>query len=290
MSPPASRSRAGLDLLVTLLIPVLGRPRARSAVGYAYAVWTLLVHALRAQHGKAVLGLAWTLLVPLLFIAVYVPVIASSGISKEVERVLGAGAFGFAVYVVGGFVTWNAFSSAVQNGAASLVNNPSIVHHSPIPLSVLPLVKVLTSMVAWLTGMVFVLLFLAVAGDWPGYRVALLPVVGVLLLFFLHGLALLLSALSVFFQDVLQIVSTMLLVQFFAVPIIYLPSSLPAHLQPLMQANPLTPFLSLSHALVVPALPLSASDVSAAGAWSLGTYIVGRWVFDRLQASLPDYV
>lgn len=285
----ASPSRL-LDVSFAALSPFLGRERARRAAGYGYAVWTLLTHALRAQHGKAVLGMAWTLLVPLLFIAVYVPVMATAGISKEVERVLGPGPFGFAIYVVSGFITWNAFSHSLQAGAACLVNNPNVVHHSPIPLSVIPLVKVLTALVTWCIGIFCILAFLAAVGRWPGIRVLLLLPLLLAWALFLHGLALLLSSLAVFFQDLLQIISTLLLVQFFAVPILYLPTSLPRHLVPFMEANPLTPFLTLTHALVLPEASLTWQDIGLAVGWSIGLYFVGRWVFERLQPALPDHI
>ena len=279
-----------LDLGVGLARPILGERRAKAWVAYVYAVGTLLTYSFQTQHGRALLGMLWALLVPFLFIAVYVPVMSAFGGVQGVEHLIGSGSLAFPIYVVGGFITWNAFSLGLQNGGASLVNNSTIVHHSPIPLSILPLVKVLNGIVSWLLGIAFMVVFLTAIGRFPGVRLLILPGLLLLLTLFTHGLTLLLASLSVLFRDLLQIVQTLLMIEFFAVPLLYLPQSMPDKLQLLVQLNPLTPFMTLTHALLIPTYPVGWADLGLAAAWAVGCYLVGTFVFERTKGILPDHV
>jgi len=286
----AARPRRFLDLWVALIRPFAGEERARNAVGYAYAVTTLLVYSLHTQHGRAFLGLLWALLVPLLFIAVYVPVMSAFGPMEGVDHIIGQGSLAFPVYVVVGFVTWNAFAGGLQNAAASLVNNASVVHHSPIPLSILPLVKVLNGMVSWILAVGIMLVFLASVGRFPGIRILIFPVLLVLFTLFAQGLALLLSSLSVVFRDLLQMIQTVLMIEFFAVPLLYVPETLPEKFQLVVKLNPLTPFMNLTHAMFIREHPVGWDDLGLATAWAVGIYLLGSFVFNRLKGILPDHV
>ncbi|MCA8920783.1 MAG: ABC transporter permease [Planctomycetes bacterium] len=277
------------SLVVRLLRPLLGEKRAREFVGSNYAVATLVYYSFRTQHGKALLGLVWALLTPLLFIVVYVPVLGAMGMSASADSVLGEGRLGFPIYVVAGFVTWTAFTYGLQNGSTSLVDNPDVVHHSPIPLSILPLVKVLNGMVGLLVSGVILSIGLAFVGRFPGIRLLIFPGLLILLAMFTLGLALLCSALAVFFRDVLQILNSLLLIEFFAVPLIYLPTQIPEGYRYLLDLNPLSPFMELAHATFIRQYPISWHMLGLAVLWAVGTYAVGRLVFLRLERNIADY-
>lgn len=291
---PAARSTplklANAVLLV--LRPVLGAERARQAIGYSYAVATLLAYSLKAQYGRTVLGLIWTLLTPLLFLAVYLPLMSIwMGGATQFSDYIGSGSLAFPIYVVSGFMAWVSFTEGLQGGAASVVSNPGVVHHSPIPLSLLPLVKVLASQIGLLANSAFLVLILACAGRWPGLRLLLFPVAFGALSLFCLGLALLLSVTAAYFRDLLQILPTLLLLEFFAAPLLYVPAAIQdERIRLLMELNPMTPFLNLFRATFIPEYPLMGRDVLAALALAGLSYGVGKLTFARLRFGLADHV
>lgn len=293
----------GATLAARVARPLLGEERALRSVGRVYAVATLLYSTIVAQYGRALLGIVWALLTPLLFIAVYVPVLANmNGLKDVFPEYLGVGPLGLPLYVVSGFLLWTSVSAGLTGGASSLTDNQDVVHHSPIPLVILPLVKVLNGAVSWVLScalMAAVLAGLQLAGFdaergaefWPGWRLLLFPVITVLMVVFALGVALFCSALAVLFRDVLQILNTLLLVEFFAAPVLYLPEQFQDQglFQLQITLNPLTPLLNLTHAMFLPSYPFAWSDVGIACVWAVGAYAVGLFTFKRLEAGLADY-
>ena len=271
-----------------LLHPLVGERRANDAVSYAYATLTLLYYSLQSQYSRALLGLFWLLITPFLFLAVYLPIIGTLEI-EGAEAVVGSGKFAFPIYVIFGFLTYTSFSEGFANGAASLVANPGVLQHSPIPLSILPLVKVLSALVAFTISSSLMIVFLIAVGDFPGLSLLLLPPTLLLFGLFLLGTSPLLSGIAVIFRDLLQVVSTLLLIEFFAAPIFYLPNSMSGLTQVVVDLNPLTPFLGLVRATFMKDYAFVWRDLGFAAGWACFVMVAGIIVFRRLEQRLADY-
>jgi ABC-type polysaccharide/polyol phosphate export permease len=275
--------------VAAILGSVVGRARAREAVGWTYAVLTLIAYSIQTQYARALFGVLWTLIAPALLIAVYLPVLTVNGPDPDQHLFLPEGRLAFPIYVVIGFLVYGGFSQALQNGASSLVANPDVVHHSPIPLSILPLVKVAQAIVGLVLSLTIVGVLIVATGASPGARVLLLG--PALLALFLEtlGLALLLSVLSVLFRDVLHILSALLLVEFFAIPLVYLPSKVTGLSGLVVALNPLTPILNLFRASLIATYPFAWRDLGLAAAWSIGALVLGKLVFRRLLPAAVEH-
>lgn len=269
-----------------VLAPRLGQVRARELIGRSYAVCTMIYYSVRAQHARTALGLLWAVLTPLLFLAVYLPlftyVFNARTPGAESDRLA------FPIYVIVGFLAWTAFSEGLNNGATSLIYNPSVVRHSPAPPATLPLVKVASSFVGFVLSSLLTLAVIVALGRWPGWRLLVAPVAGALLFGFTWGLALLAAAVATHVRDALQVLSTILVVEFFACPLIYQVEMVPPHLRHWIQLNPFTPFLNLVRGAFIPAAPLEAADFILAAAWTALAIGAGRAVFRRLEPGFAD--
>ncbi len=289
--PPSHQPRAVrfAGLVASLLAPILGRARARETVGWTYAVLTLIAYSIQTQYARAIFGVLWTLIAPALLIAVYLPILTANGTDPAWEALLGGGRLAFPIYVVIGFLVYGAFCQALQNGAASLVQNPDVVHHSPIPLSILPLVKVAQALVGLVFSLTIIGVLIVATSGWPGARLLLLVPAMLALFLVTLGFALLLSALAGIFRDVLPILSALLLVEFFAVPLVYLPGKIQGLYAIMMQANPLTPLLNLFRAGLIPSYPWHWLDLGLAAAWSLSVLLAGKLLFRRLLPAVVEH-
>jgi ABC-2 type transport system permease protein len=272
-----------------ILVPFLGRARARETVGWTYAVLTLIGYSIQTQYSRAIFGVLWTLIAPALLIAIYLPALTVNGPDPAWVPLLGEGRLAFPIYVMIGFLVYGGFCQAIQNGASSLVSSPEVVHHSPIPLSILPLVKVAQALVGLILSLAVVGMLIVATNGWPGTRVFLLipALLGTFLVTL--GFALFLSVLAVLFRDVLHMLSALLLVEFFAVPLVYLPSKFGGIHATIIQANPLTPLLNLFRAGLLPSYPWSWLDLGLAAAWSLPALLVGKLMFRRLLPSVVEH-
>lgn len=274
-------------LVVSLASPVLGEARAKRSVARVYAIIYLVFFYLSAQYARAVLGLLWIALSPILFLAVYLPVMTyvfKASLPGE------TGPWDYALFIVAGFLPWSAFADGFGQGTASLANNAAIVRHSPTPPGTLPLVKVSVAFAGLLAGLLTFVVLLTVLGRFPGVRLILLPVSVGLLYVFTLGLAWLFAALAVYVRDILQLVPSLLLVEFFACPVVYSPRSDMGPIAPFIQWNPLTPFLALFRAALAPTAAFAWQDLVVACVWAGGSFLLGTIVFRRLQDGLADAV
>jgi ABC-type polysaccharide/polyol phosphate export permease len=244
---------------------------------------------LKARYRGSVLGFLWSLANPLLLLGVYTFVF-SLVFQPRVE-----GQSPYPVFLVCGLFPWVWVSSSLLEATTSLTSNAGLIRRSVFPVELLPLVPVLANLVNFLLSVPILVLALVAArslgepvgGPW----IVLLPLVILVHLPFVSGLALALAALAVHFKDVRDIVANLLTLGFFLTPIIYSIDALPhPALRALIQWNPLTPFVLAYQDVLfrgrAPEPPVVAGMVVAAAvAWTLGA-----WVFDRLSDTLIEAV
>jgi ABC-2 type transport system permease protein len=134
-----------------------------------------------------------------------------------------------------------------------------------------------------------VLVFVLATGVEPRWQWLLFPLALGVLVVFVSGVSMLLSALYVRFRDIKPIWEVVLQASFYATPILYVVDTLPTEtLRQLMMLSPLAAlFTQVRHTFIDPAAP-SAHDV--AGSWLLllvpvgivvGLFVLGFWVFNR---------
>lgn len=285
--PPRSLGARAALALVRALAPIAGEPRAQWLVGRAYALIYLVRYYLSTQYAKASLGVLWVALAPLLLIAVYLPIF----LFVFPTRLPGRGStLDYALFCLVGLMAWAVVQDALGQGAGSLVWNASIVRHAPTPPIMLPIVKVLGSFAGLALGLVVLVVVLAVTGRAPGARLVALPLAFGLLFAFLLGAVLVLAIASAYVRDTLQILPTVLSIEFFAAPILYPLESTSGMMRFAIGMNPLSPYLGLLRAAILPWHELAWADVGLATAWAAAALLVGIRMFRRLEGGLGDVV
>lgn len=253
-------------------------------------LFTLTARELKARYRGSVLGYFWSLVNPLLLLAVY-----SFVFGFVFRRPVGSGAEPYALFLITGLFPWIWASASLLEGAMSLVTNAGLLKKAVFPVEVLPAVAVAAN----LAHFVFALPIVAgalVVGRFAGYPVGgwaalLLPAVVALQVPMLTGLALGLAALNVHFKDVRDLLANLLTLLFFVAPIIYPLEAVGIRaLRGLVLANPFTPFVLAYQET------LFAGQVPGVGLWaqmaavSLVTWIAGAWLFGRLRDTLVEAV
>jgi len=156
------------------------------------------------------------------------------------------------------------------------------------PAEVLPVVTVVANLVHFLFGLPILLAFLV----WKGrlsWSALLLPLPLLIQLVFTLGLALFVSALTVHFRDIQNILSHVLHLWFFATPVLYAyPEAGPMHT--LLRLNPMTHVIvayqeALFYGAVVHWHGLALAAVAAVLAFAAGSFL-----FERLRDTLAEEV
>jgi ABC-2 type transport system permease protein len=108
------------------------RLRARELYGYREILWNLVRKELKVKYTASVLGAVWSLLNPIVFLAVF----------TFVTKVLKGGIEPYAPFLLSGLLAWNLFSVALSNGAQSVIANANLVKKVYFPREILPLATV----------------------------------------------------------------------------------------------------------------------------------------------------
>ena len=109
------------------------RPVARVRELYAYReiLLNLVRKELKVKYTASVLGAVWSILNPIVFLAVFTFVV----------KVLGNATPHYPVFLLSGLLAWNLFSVAVGNGTRCVIDNGNLVKKVAFPREILPLVR-----------------------------------------------------------------------------------------------------------------------------------------------------
>ena len=267
--------------------PVLaldGRPApVRTLLGDLVRARGLLVMLARqdfaARYRSASLGLAWTVLLPLLQGAVLALVFTRVVKVSTTEP--------YAGFVLVGMATWGYLNGSLSAGSTSIVDGGALATKLYFPRLVLPAVASVSGLVGYgLSLLVAVVVALSQTGE-VSVQLLLLPAVMALACAFVTALSALTALLHVWFRDVRYLVTALLLVAFYATPVIY-PLSLTGSLRPVVLANPATGLLQLTRWCVFGRADSVGASLAVTVAWTLGLAVVTVAAYCRHDRTACD--
>ena len=172
---------------------------------------------LKVKYTRSALGAAWSMLNPVLYLAVFSFVFAFVLPSKMPA---------FPVYLLSGLVAWNMFSGSLTLAVRSVIDNTSLVKKVYFPKEILPLSSVGTSLVDFALQAVVLVVFMVIFGyAFLGVNTLLFPLAVVALVMFTTAMSLWVAGLNVTYRDTQHLLSLTLLAWFWLTPIVY-PSAL----------------------------------------------------------------
>jgi ABC-2 type transport system permease protein len=186
--------------------------RLRELIAHRELLVNLVRKELKVKYTASVLGAIWSLLNPVMFLAVFsfVVVVLKNRIPD------------FPVFLLSGLLAWNFLASSLQAGARSVIDNANLVKKVAFPREILPLSAIGVALVDFVLQSAVLLLFIAVSGHGVRFpEVLLYPLAIVVLLVFTSGLTFWVAALNVRYRDVGHLLNLALLVWFWATPIVY---------------------------------------------------------------------
>jgi ABC-type polysaccharide/polyol phosphate export permease len=260
---------------------------ARQIHRFRGLLWTLTARELKARYRGSALGFFWSLVNPLLLLAVY------SLVFGLVFNPRVAATEPYALFLISGLFPWIWVSTSILEGTVSLTANAGLIRKAAFPAELLPVVSVLSNLVHFLLA-VPILAAALLVGRLLGYPVGgptffLLPVVVALQLPLVAGLALGLAALNVHFKDVRDLTNNLLTLLFFLTPIIYALDAIGIRpLRLLIRANPFTPFTLAYQAVLFEGSLPSWQVVLHMAAVSAVVWAGGVWIFERLRETLVE--
>jgi ABC-type polysaccharide/polyol phosphate export permease len=182
-------------------------------------LWAMVERELRIRYKNSVLGFFWSLLNPLVTMCVMWVVF---------KFLLGNATPNYSAYVLAAYIPFMFFNMAVMDSAQSVLAALPIIKKVSFPREILPLSSVIANFIHLLLALLVLIIFLLVVFFATGMRnfpfsqnFVLLPALLLFSFLLSAGVALIVSALNVFYEDVKYVVSVLLYLLFFMTPVMY---------------------------------------------------------------------
>jgi lipopolysaccharide transport system permease protein len=252
-------------------------------------IFQLTRREIAGRYRGAYLGIFWSLINPLVMLAVYTLVFG--GIFNG--RFTPGGketAIDYALGLFCGMNLFNFFVEVVSRSPALILSNPNFVKKVVFPLEVLSVVAVLAALFHLAIATLPLILGLLIAhGSVPWGTLLLVPIVLPLVLGTL-GMSWLLAALGVFIRDLQAAVTPALTILMFLSCIFYPLSAVPQMLRPFIQLNPMADLIqSARDAVMLNAIPDWRIWIGLLGSGII-LFGLGLWVFRSCRGAFADTI
>ena len=278
-----SSDAAAMAETVTVIEPRSGwRPIDWKELGeYSDLFFFLTWRHIKVRYAQSAIGIGWAVVQPLFYMLVFTVVFG------RLARIQSDGA-PYAVFAFTALVPWTYFANAVSEGAASLIVNANMISKIYFPRLILPM----SIVVARLADFAIALVILAALMAWyhiiPGERIAILPLLILLMVFTAAGLGLWLAALAVQYRDVNYATTFGMQLLMYAAPVVYPVSLVPADVQMLYAVNPMVGVIEGFRAALLETRPVPWDFIAIGGVTALIVAVSGAFYFRRKEQIFAD--
>jgi lipopolysaccharide transport system permease protein len=260
----------------------------------------LAARDIRIRYKQAMMGFAWSILMPLLIVGagtlVRVVVVAMTGVALD-RTEIGA--------VVLKSFPWAFFAGAIGFGVGSITANLPLVTKIYFPRSVLPIAVVVSNLFDLAVGFVTILLVLPFLGAKLSFALLWVPLMVVLLVVLAAGLCTVLACANLFFRDVKYITQVLLTFGIFFTPVLFNNVQFGPRGAKLLMLNPLAPVFEGLRLSVMQGHNLLATHSQLmrgvtvvdwqpwyllyAAVWAFGSLALGLLLIQRTQDLFAEY-
>jgi lipopolysaccharide transport system permease protein len=222
-----------------------------------------------ARYRGSLLGGLWTVIHPLMMLAIYTFVF--SYVLQARMNLASNGQGHFALFVFSGMIVYSIFSESVNDAPSLVLGNRNYIKHLLFPVEVLSWVSVVSGLFTFAVSFVILMIFSGYLNGPPPVTALLLPLVLLPVVLLTLGLSWLLSSLGTFLQDLSQGTGVATTALFFLSPIFYPLSAIPEPVRRYCSLNPFAFTLETARAVLFEgALP----DWRMLFALTLGSFVV----------------
>ena len=254
--------------------------------GQRELLWQFTVRNVELRHKGSHLGLVWSLLNPLLMLALYVTVLGyifggHYGVIPNETRL----DYGLGIFL--SLTLFHFFAEILGVSPTTIVANPNFVKKVVFPLDILPASAVGGALFHLLISLALVLAGLVLSGRGVPLSALWLPVIILPLVLFGLGVSWLLSGLGVFFRDINQITSFLAMALMWASGVFFTAQKFPAAWH-YLRFNPLLLAIDLARDAAIWARPINFNHLAYLYAVALLSCMLGHMAFRKMKPAFAD--
>lgn len=256
--------------------------------------WSLLkqlaIREIESRYRGAGLGLFWSIVTPLLSLAVYTFVFGTVFKSRWGSATETASPMEFAVILFSGLIMFQLLSEIINRAPGLIVSNSNYVKRILFPLELLIPSVAGAALFHALISLALILPFVFfVFGTIPA-TVVFVPIIILPFMLMLLGTGWFLASIGTFVRDIGQVIGTVTTAIMFLSPIFFPLSALPGWVTPGIYLNPLTvPIEQLRNVLIFGHMP----DFLSLGLYTVASALIavaGYYWFEKTRKGFADVV
>jgi lipopolysaccharide transport system permease protein len=250
-------------------------------------IWQLLRRDIHTRYRGSVLGLLWSLVTPLLMLAIYTFVFQYIFKARWADTA-GDTRLGFAMVLFLGLSLHGMLSEVLAKSPLLITSNQNFVKKIVFPLELLSWVNLLSALITFCISFCLLLLFIIIETGELHLTGMLMPLVLLPYFFMLLGISWFLAALGVYLRDIQQVSGTLATLLLFLSPVFYAIDILPAAWQQWIYLNPLSFVVDAARALLI------YGQLPKLTTWLIYTCCAlvvckgGHWFFNRVRVGFAD--
>lgn len=195
-------------------------------------MFSLAVKDFQRKFAGSYFGTAWAFIQPILTMIIYWIVFQYAFKSQDVGDVP------FILWFMSGMIPWLYISEVIQVTGNAFLEYSYLVKKVIFNIDILPMVKIISSFLIHCFFLGFLLIMCVVFGKTPNIYILQFPYYLFCLIVFVYGIGMLTSSIMIFFRDLGQIISILLLAGMWATPIAWNINIFPEKVQMILKLNP----------------------------------------------------
>lgn len=251
----------------------------RNLWAYRGLLRLLITRDLTVRYKRSALGVWWTLLNPLMTMAV-LWIIFSQVFRFQTPGVP------FAIYLLSGMLVVTFFAQGVAATGSAMVNNANVLSKVYVPGEVFAFSSGIAAAANFLISIIPLLIFQLVMGVGVPWTAILIPIPLIALTAFTVGVGLVIAAAAIYFYDVLDLTNVFIQLISYLAPTFYPIDIVPEHFRIFIFINPLYSFLKVFRGFVYEGAFAPGWNFAVMGLSAVIMLGLGMWVFSKSWKNL----
>lgn len=202
----------------------------------------LITRDFKLRYNRSILGIAWSLITPLLQLLVFYFVF---------DLVLVLNIENYSLFVIIGMLPWIWFQAALFQASNCITNSKELISQPGFISEIMPIVAVMCNFINFVLTFPFLFIFLIYSNVSIKPVIFLTPVIILVQFFFILSLSYLIAAVNVIFRDSEQILIVLTQLWFFLSPIVYEGKIIPPKYADIYYLNPLVHIINSYRAVIM---------------------------------------
>lgn len=251
----------------------------KNLYNYRELLKTSVKKEVRSKYKNSFLGVLWSFLNPLLQIAVY-GIVFSLILKNPMEH--------YTVFLCCGLIPWTFFSAAINKAAFTFIENGNIIKKVYFPREIIPISVVTGEAVNFLISTTIILGFVIFSGMGLSRYMIFYPLIFITQYLVILAISLIISSVCVYLRDLQHFIGIALQLLFYAAPIVYAPSSIPAEYQWILKYNPMTYIINAYRSIFYSHSMIELKPLFIVLAIAIVGCVVGYLIYSKLQKGFAE--